>query len=65
MLITAEKMHKINVGCDSMADTKTPEERSKNMSDKIQTFGFYSPYLLQQHGKIRHEPQDAPVPDGA
>ena len=32
MLITAEKMHKINVGCDSMADTKTPEERSKNMS---------------------------------
>lgn len=32
MLITAEKMHKINVGCDSMADTKTPEERSRNMS---------------------------------
>ena len=23
------------------------------------------PYLLQQHGKIGHEPQDAPIPDGA
>ena len=22
------------------------------------------PYLLQQHGEVGHEPQDAPIPDG-
>ena len=31
----------------------------------LDTFTCLPPYLLQQHGEVGHESEDAPIPDGA